>query len=311
MSPFCRAALLAAISLAACSDRDQYNPQWAGGVPLVADVNGDGVEDMLTYGSGYGLGVLDGKTYKTLWKRKGLDVDVANAGRLHAIAERTLVVAPAYTADRSLLLLDLSDGRTRATVQLGDKPGALCAAGDKVWVKQIDEKAGLLDVATGKIDFTATMPESCSWKQKYGTSYACAHSKAECEPLPNAPSSLSMLLRDGASSIGVEIKDPGTPEVTLVLADGKRVLFDREGARVHAAELAGGHLFLKRSGGVTAIDATSGAPMWSVSCSGNTPALRATPTRVYVECEGHRNYKALRVLDHSGKVLKDLGEPRR
>lgn len=309
MSPLCRAALFAAIALAACSDRGHGSPQWAGGLPPVADVNGDGVEDLITYGSGYGLSALDGKTYKPLWKRKGLDLDVSNARRLGAIAGRTLVIAPSNTAERSLLLLDLSDGRTRATVPLGDKAAGLCAAGDKVWVAQLDQKSGLLDVASGKLDPAAAMPAECSAPR--GISYACTHSAASCARLPGAPSSLSMELRDGAATAGVEIKDPGTPEVTLVLTGGKRVLFDREGARVHAADLAAGHLFLKRNGEVTALDAASGAPMWSVPCSGNTPHLRASVTRVYVECEGHRNTKALRVLDHSGKVLTVLGEPRR
>lgn len=309
MSPSCRAALFAAIALAACSDRDHASPQWAGGLPPVADVNGDGVEDLITYGAGYGLSALDGKTYKPLWKRKGLDLDLYSARRLGAITARSLVIAPANTAERSLLLLDLSDGRTRATVPLGDKAAGLCAAGDKVWVAQIDQKGGLLDVASGELDLTAAMPAECSAPR--GLSYACAQSAASCAPLPGAPSSLSMELRDGAATAGLEIKDPGTPEVTLVLAGGKRVPFDREGARVHAADLAGGHLFLKRNGEVTAIDAASGAPMWSVPCAGNTPHLRASATRVYVECEGHRSYLALRVLDHSGKVLTDLGEPRR
>lgn len=308
MSPPSRAALFVAISLtAACSDR-AYNPQWAGGVPLVADVNGDGVEDMLTYGSGYELSALDGKTYKTLWKRKGLDLDGYNARRLGAIAGRTLVMAPRDTKDRALLLLDLADGRTRATVALGDKPSSLCAAGDKVWVTQIDRKTGLLDATTGALDVTAAMPAAC--EPRRGASYACEYARAECGALAGAPSALSLQLRDGAAAIGVEIKDPGTPEVTLVLADGRRVLFDRQGARIHAADLASGLLFLKRTGEITAIEAASGAPMWSLPCSGSTPVMRATSTRLYAECEGHRNYKALRVLDHSGKVLKDLGEPR-
>jgi hypothetical protein len=185
---------------------------------------------------------------------------------------------------------------------------SLCGAGDRVWVVQIDQVRGLLDPATGKLDPAAAVPAEC--EPSPGISYACEHSAARCAPVPGAPSALSMRLEDGASAITVEIKDPGTPEVTLVLASGQRVLFDREGARVHAADLAAGHLFLKRNGGLTAIDAATGAPMWSIGCSGNRPYLRATATRVYMECDGERTRKALRVLDHTGKVLTDLGEPR-
>jgi outer membrane protein assembly factor BamB len=299
---------VALLSMAACSSHAERRPQWAGGLPLTADVNGDGIEDLIPYGSAYGLAALDGRTYKPLWKRKGLDVAVHDARRLDAVAGRTLVMAPANTNERSLLLLDLSDGRTRATVPLSDKVASLCSAGDRVWVVQIDQKRGLLDPATGKLDLAAPVPAECA--PRPGLSYACEHSAARCSPAPGAPSSLSMRLEDGTSAVTVEIKDPGTPEVTLVLADGKRVLFDREGARVDAADLAAGQLFLKRSGEVTAIDAATGAPMWSIGCSGNRPYLRATATRVYLECDGSRNYKALRVLDHSGKVLTDLGEPR-
>jgi len=312
-------ALIASLfcSLAACSSSSsEHSPQWAGGLPLVADVNGDGVEDLITYGSAYGLSALDGRTYKPLWKRKDLDIAVHDARRLAAIAGRTLVLAPADTTERALTLLDLSDGRTRASVPLSDKVSRLCGAGERVWVALIDQTHGLLDPGTGtgagtgaaaKLDAAATVPAECAPRSL--PSYACEHSSAACLPAAGAPSSLSMQLKDGSSTVTVEIKDPGTPEVTIVLPGGKRVLFDREGARVHAADLAAGHLFLKRSGGVTAIDAATGAPMWSIGCAGSTPDLRATATRVYIECEGYRNRQALRVLDHSGKVLVDLGEP--
>jgi hypothetical protein len=110
------------------------------------------------------------------------------------------------------------------------------------------------------------------------------------------------------------VKHPGTPEVTLVLSgagDGppRRVLFDREGRRVDAADLSGGLLFVK-SIGITAVDLTTGAARWNLPCGGNTPALRATATRVYAECDGHRQYKVLRVVAHNGKVISDFGESR-
>lgn len=303
-------ALLAAAlaPLAACRKSD-YRPPWAGGLPFVADANRDGVEDMITYGGAYGLTAFDGRTYKPLWTRKDLDIDLHDARRLAAVAGRTLIVA----RDRSLQLLDLTDGQTRAALPLTDKVYSLCAAGAAAWVRQLDEVTGLVDPSQGpaaaRLDPAAPRPEACA--PDPGRHFACEHSAARCA---TEPSTMSMRLTDTTAapptSLSVEFKAPGTPEVTLVLPDGQRLLFDREGARVHAVDLAGGHLFLKRQGGVTAVEATTGRTLWTVPCSGNTPYLRATPTRVYVECEGPRQYEALRVLDHTGAVLTDLGEPR-
>lgn len=306
---------LAAACSSGCSSSSDYRPPWPGGLPSVADVNGDGVEDLLTYGSAYGISAYSGGDYKKpLWSRKDLGYADQQrlAGRFYAAAEK-----------RTLSLLELSTGKTVATVPLSDKVKLLCGDDDGLWVHLIDEQKGLIDLkrvaATGEatLDSSALPPPGCQSERKDG--YSCALSAARCRNPEGAPyDSLSFVLTDEKAqpptSVTIDVKQPGTPEITLVLpaANGgppRRVLFDREGHRIDAADLAGNVLFLKTTG-IHAIDLTTGATLWVLQCGGNGPALRATPTRLYAVCDGHRQYKALRVMDHNGKLISDYGESR-
>lgn len=304
-------ALTALAALTAC-DSPKHSPAWVGGLPGLADINGDGVEDLLAERDG--LQAIDGRTLKPLWYRKDLG-GMRNGGSRGGTFAGKVVAAALH---RELQLLDPKDGKTLAAIPLSDKLAAMCASGTTLWVKTIDEVSGVVDLSgfsaggpAPALQAGAPPPESCLPDDDH-RGYACAHAAARCQ---TAPSTLSLALTDRTTApptqLTVEIKQPGTPEVTLVLPDGKRVLYDREGSRVDAADLAGGRLFLKRQGTIVAIDAATGQPLWSAGCGGNTPYLRATATRVYAECSGHRQYLALRVLDHSGASLLDFGEPRR
>lgn len=311
-APALPAASLLAALVAACSS-PKINPAWVGGLPALVDINRDGVEDLLADRDG--LQAIDGRTLKPLWHRRDLGFTRNGGSRAVAFAG-DMVVAP---RDRELQLLGPGDGATLRVLPLSDKVAALCADGAKLWVRTIDEVSGVFELpaagaaaaAPPQLRVGAPPPEGCA-RERLHHGYACDHASARCE---TASSALSMALTDETTApparITVEIKQPGTPEVSFLLADGSRVLFDREGARVHAADLAGGRLFLKRSGTIAAFDAATGKPLWTTPCSGNTPYLRATATRVYAECSGHRQYLALRVLDHAGVSLLEFGEPRR
>jgi outer membrane protein assembly factor BamB len=277
---FTAVAVLAA--LAACKRRD-YNAPWAGGLPLAADANRDGVEDLI--GERGGLVALDGRTYRPLWQRQDLPLVRDGHYRALAIAGDTLAVGSA----RSLHLLDLASGQTRATLELSDQVTWLCGADHAIWVQQLDERRGLVELGAGataaRLDETAAPPAACADRGGH-RHYACDHAAAGCA---SPPGLTSMTLTDRASAspttLTIELKSPGTPEVSLVLPDGQRVLYDREGARLHAADLAAGHLFLKRVGAVHALDAATGRPLWAVPCAGNTPLLRRSEERrVGKEC---------------------------
>lgn len=312
---FALAACAAAFSSGCSSRSDDYRPPWAGGLPAIADVNGDGVEDLITRGSAYGITAFSGGDYKKpLWSRK--DLGYADhqrvAGRFYAVAEK-----------RTLSLLELTTGKTIATVPLSDKVKLMCGEGDSLWVHLIDEQKGLIDLARlaasgeAKLDPSGQPPPGCHSERKDG--YSCERSSARCRRPDGASyDSLSFVLTDEKAqpptSVTVEIKQPGTPEITLVIpgrdgAPPRRVLFDREGSRVDAADLAGNLLFLKTTG-IHAIDLTTGATLWILQCGGASPAMRATATRLYAECDGHRQYEVLRVMDHNGKLISDYGESR-
>jgi hypothetical protein len=297
------ALLIAVVSVLGCT-KPKANRMWGGGLPFIADVNGDGVEDMISFGSE--ITALDGRTLVPLWQRADLDVYVPNARRIAAVAGRSFVV----TKGRSLEILDLASGQTRRSVPTSDLISGLCADGDRVWVTQIDVVCGLLDVGAGTLDRAAAQPPACA-PIKPGRNAACDYASARCE---GTYPSMNMTLTDAATVVAVEFKQPGTPEVSVVVRDARgqeqaRTLLDAEGRRVVAVDLAGHRLFLKQSGKVTAVDARTGAVAWTVRCAGDGPYLRATPSRLYVECDGPRNYKRLRVVDHDAQPLADFGPP--
>jgi hypothetical protein len=117
-------------------------------------------------------------------------------------------------------------------------------------------------------------------------------------------------------SVTVELKDPGTPEVTIIGHDSAgqptyRLPFDPSGARIEALDLVGGTVLI-RQGRTTAIDARTGTVLWTSSCGGSSgDAMVGTANRVYYECDGPKSLVALRIVDRAtGALLKDLGRPR-
>jgi hypothetical protein len=293
------------LQIAGCNTHESKRP-WPGGLPYAVDANGDGVEDMITFGGP--ITMLDGRNYQPLWERPDLDVPQYDGRRLGATARDAFIVA----RDRSLDVLELSTGRTRSKLALSDKVASLCADGESVFIGQIDAVRGLFDVRTGTLDKSAPLPARCARTAERLD--ACKNATAECE---SRYPSKNMMLSDGNAFVSVEFKEPGTPEVTVVLHDRARrpflrVPFDPEGKRVDAVDLAGGMVFLAQSGTVTALDAKTGAVAWTSTCSSSSGNfLRATASRVYVQCDGPKAYKALRVLHHdTGAVLTELGDPR-
>ncbi|MCY0991659.1 PQQ-binding-like beta-propeller repeat protein [Nannocystis sp. ILAH1] len=282
---------------------------WMGGPPILGDLNGDGVEELVGWFMDDGVVALDGTNYEPLWRRPDLEIERSSDGRLGVVAGGAVVLAQ----PRGLAILDPATGTTRTTLALTDEVQRLCAEGSKVGVHQIDHVRFVLDAATGQRDDAAKPPACLDPAARPILCETPTH--ARCE---GNLSTRKARLTDPVTgdSVGVEVKDPGTPEVTLVGYDGAgqqtwRLLYDPKGRRVEAIELVGG-TFLIRQSTTTALDARTGAVVWTSACGGTSGyAMVGTATRVYYECDGPKTSHALRIVDRAtGAVLKTLGRPR-
>lgn len=283
-----------AVGLAACRSGglEERELPWSGGVPVVQDLTGDGIEDLLNAPQ---LRLYDGKTFQKVWDRRD-EFDVRSA----VVAGEVLAVA----APRELHVLGLRDGKTRHRLVLADEVRRLCPQDGALFVELIDDSAGRVDLAAGTFA-AAAWPESCS-PARSDRPAGCAVGSAECTGTDHRFELVSAGGR--GSRVAVSIKERGTPEVTLHFASGAVPLSHE--LRLSSAELVGEVLFVKLGGVLAAFDAATGRERWQVSCSGQSRALLVTASRVYAECDGAKIYKALRVLDHAGKPLATFGRPR-
>jgi hypothetical protein len=307
-----RAALLVCLFIVGClgpsaPEPDDLGP-WMGGAPLLGDLDGDGREELVA-NSRDRLVALRGADYQPLWTRSDRRIERRDARPLAVIAGGAVVLAQ----PRALEVLDPLQGTTRARLELSDEVTRLCAAGDKVGVVQLDEARWVLDVATGKRD-DAAAPIECPPRDP--PSLLCRTARhARCEG-DHAGKRARLTDPDTGDSVTVELKDPGTPEVTIVGHDSAgqptwRVPFDPSGARILGLDLVGGTLLIRQSR-VTAVDARTGATLWTGSCGGSSgEAMVGTATRVYYECDGPKTLVALRIVDRAtGTTIKDLGQTR-
>lgn len=90
-----------------------------------------------------------------------------------------------------------------------------------------------------------------------------------------------------------------------------RLPFDPSGRRIEALDLVGGTVLI-RQGLTTAIDARTGAVLWTSSCGGTDGyAMVGTKNRAYYECDGRKTLSVLRIVDRAtGAVMKDIGQVR-
>lgn len=305
--------LLAALSLTGClgaiTERAPGDHgMWMGGPPILGDLDGDGIEDLFASGVD-GTVALRGSDYELLWSRTDREIDVHDARRLAVIAGGAVVLAHG----RALEVLEPTTGATRASVPVTDQISWLCPDGGKVSVYQIDDVTWVLDVATGERDDAATPVKCPAMANRPVLCDTATHARCEGDL---ATKKARLTDPTNGDSVAVELKDPGTPEVTLIGhdRDGQptwRLPFDPSGARIEALDLVGGTLLI-RQGRTTAIDAHTGAVVWTSTCGGSSGhAMIGTADRVYYECDGPKSYVALRIVDRAtGAVLKDFGTPR-
>lgn len=286
--------LVCAFGLAGCrgGGLEERELPWSGGVPVVLEVTGDGVEDLVDVRQAR---LYDGRTFQKLWDRRD-ELDVRSA----VVAGKVLAVA----GPRELHLLGLGDGRTQHRLALADEVRRMCPQDGALFVELIDDSTGRVDLTAGTFA-AAAWPASCSPPQTERPA-ACAGRSAECTGTEHR----FELVRAGGlgAKVAVAVKERGTPEVTLHFSGGEVALPHH--LRLAAADLVAGVLFVKLGGVLAAFDAQTGRERWQLRCSGTSRALLVTASRVYVECDGSKTYKALRVLDHAGQALATFGRPR-
>ncbi|MDC0716448.1 hypothetical protein [Nannocystis bainbridge] len=303
------AAGLALTALVGCLGAKERDPTeyrfWMGGPPVLGDFNGDGLEDVVAWFVDDGVLALDGATFKPLWRRPDLRIEPRDEA---VVAGGAVVIARA----RGLEILESTNGATRTTLALTDEVERLCVEGDKVGVHQIDHVRFVLDVATGQRDDAAT-PPACDSSSLPLLCTTVKHARCEGDFVTSKARLTDPVTGE---SVGIEVKSPGTPEVTIVGYDTAgqptyRLPFDPKGRRIEALDLVGGTVLI-RQGETSAIDARTGTVLWTSSCGGTGGyAMVGTATRVYFECDGPKTSHALRIVDRTtGAVLKDLGRPR-
>jgi len=108
--------------------------------PLAADIDNDGIADLLVRGSGRLVAALDGTSGAVLWK-----TTLPGSTRKIFLAGKTLLVAHGY----NLTALALKDGRQRWTTKLDDRSDHVELRDSGIAVQAGDERL-TLNPATGK-----------------------------------------------------------------------------------------------------------------------------------------------------------------
>lgn len=109
--------------------------------PLAADVDNDGVADLLVRGSGKIVAAIDGTSAKVLWKKT-----ISGRPRKIVLAGKTVLVAHGS----HLTALAIADGKQRWTTKLPDRADQLELRKTGLAVETGDDERLTLDPATGK-----------------------------------------------------------------------------------------------------------------------------------------------------------------
>lgn len=290
--------------------RDDSKPAfWGGSAPLVIDVDGDGVDDVIGAASATELAAYDGKSWRRSWTAK------APKGLLEATATHVVVLS-----GKELRTYARRTGAFGATVTLPHEVSVLCASasfGERIFVRFPDHTTARIDPVSGAIDMGAVVPDACPSERNKPR--ACEAALGACDVDGKTPSGRlapNLTLRSGGRVVDVITKRGDHPSVDVIgylagsVGDARyTTTIDPSGASVDAADIAGGLLFVKQGASVTAIDTETGAVRWKAAL-GNSPSsvFRATLTRVYVGCSGKDETKALRVADaETGKIVGTFG----
>ena len=191
---------------------------WSSPTPLAADVNGDGVTDLIGRLQGLEdtesvhLVAFDGASGKKLWRSETLGT----------YRERGVVVlfgeTLAFVNDRGLARgFSAADGSARWKVKLGEKLERACRANDKTYLVTADERWINLDIASGKAA-EARPPAGCAplptddHNQK-PTNVTAFDWTDRSRPRPDKLEGMAIsehLIVEGADRLATGYKSPGT-----------------------------------------------------------------------------------------------------
>jgi hypothetical protein len=277
--------------------------QWqSSDAPMTADVDGDGVEDVIgLYRVLDGgetkthMGAFSGKSWDRLWRTEAL-------GDAHRLTLGSAGNAILVGDDRGLMrILDRSSGAMRHSLQLSDRAERICApAGDPghAWIEVADDTHVLVDLASGQAQ-PAPPPEGCAARE---SSSDCSTwelddkpARAECVPrelrdrLKVPGMNISYALREGDRVIALGTKEKGTPISMIAGLEPPRGRKEKSAdplwvrtvnpdsrassttSAPQVADIADGVLFVTYSASGTtrtvrlaAIDAATGTTRWDV-----------------------------------------------
>ena len=119
--------------------------------PMLADVNGDGVLDVLgkvrDAGGTFQLGSFDGNTGQTLWRSQTLTKDAAESGTLRGVLLGRVISVDALGKVQAY---DLHSGHPAWSALLGEQAKSICEGAGIIVIETADEQRHGLDPVSGK-----------------------------------------------------------------------------------------------------------------------------------------------------------------
>lgn len=290
--------LAAVVMVAGCRGEPARMGPTGGSLAMLAfaDVNGDGRIDIIGRDGHAEHGqtritAFDGDTLARRWTR------AVDAWAHTEVVGGHLVFTKQLARD--VEIADLATGVTRHRVPLSDRVAYVVADGAALRIGAIDGVQLRFDPATGA--------RSEADGPRPATGRTCPEVSTPCRALAGR----DLELRDATGGdlvIQLVRKPVGTPELSVV-GPGWRAVVEPNGYPLHGAALADGVLYLALPGQLRAIDAATGAAVFTLR--GGPRAIEVVGDRLYVETEGPRTSKATEVIDRTtGGVRFRFGRPR-
>ncbi|MCA9680851.1 MAG: PQQ-binding-like beta-propeller repeat protein [Myxococcales bacterium] len=158
----------------AAATQDGRNFRWESGRPYIADVDGDGTEDIVGLiqpngGSEIVVTAFSGKDWSSMWEAKvGDRSTMPGQPELRFLPEQKLAL---FALGTTLHAYDAKTGSERWVANLPDKIDAVALDGDKLWVRTIDETGSFVTIADGKVDKAEATPPASAKAMRTDAGY--------------------------------------------------------------------------------------------------------------------------------------------